>query len=247
MRRLIGLDPADPRRGLAIDEALLEAAHGKGREAMRLWVNDRAVVVGRSQRVRDEVDLAFASRRNVPILRRVSGGGTVYHYPGNLNVSVVLDGGPGTGSVRETFRLFGEAIADALGRIQPAIVSEGNCLLLDGAKVGGAAQARRGDALLYHTTLLVRPADLPMEKLLLAMRPRYRPGRVPSRPCPTVSLEEAVGGDVSMEEVAARVVRTLSDLLGGPPREGRLTAAESARAERLAREKYGDEAWNRSI
>jgi len=247
MRRLIDLDPQDPRRGLAIDEALLEAGHRNGRDAIRLWVNGRAVVVGRSQRVRDEVDLDFARRYNVPALRRISGGGTVYHYPGNLNVSVVLHDGRRMGSVRETFRRFGGAVAGALGRIEPAIVSEGNCLLLRGAKAGGAAQARRGDALLYHTTLLVRSADLPMERLLLAMRPGYRPGRVPSRPRPTVSLEEAVGGDVPMDEVVARVLRALSDLVGGSPREGRLTAAESARADRLAREKYGDRAWNRTV
>ena len=247
MRLLIDLDPADPRRGLAIDEALLESVRGGGRNAVRLWVNDRAAVVGRSQSVSDELDDEFAARSGIPVLRRISGGGTVYHYPGNLIVSVVLADGQRIGSVSRTFRFFGGAIAAGLFRICPAISSDENGLLVGSAKVGGAAQARRGNALLYHTTLLVGPADISMERLLLAMRPGYRPRRVASRPRRTVSLSEAIGCHLSMERVAGILALALSEALSEPLVECRLDDGAERRVGWLATNKYGDAEWNRSL
>ena len=245
MRLLTDLDPLDPRRGLATDEALLEAVRGGGADVVRLWVNGRAVVVGRSQSVADEVDLGFSTRDRIPVLRRISGGGTVYHYPGNLNVSVLLRDGRRIGSVRDAFRAFGEAIAAALGGLCPGIAANENDLLIGGAKVGGAAQARRGDALLYHTTLLVGPADVPMERLLLALRPGYRPRRVPSRSRKTVSLSEATGRELPTDRVAGILIPALYAALPGAPVEASLTAEEERRIRWLTTQKYGDPQWNR--
>jgi len=246
MRLLIDPDPLDPRRGLATDETLLASVRSGGEDAVRLWVNGRAVVVGRSQSVADEVDLDFSARHRIPVLRRISGGGTVYHYPGNLNVSVLLRDGRRIGSVRDAFRVFGGAIATALGGLCPGISADGNDLLIGGAKVGGAAQACRGDALLYHSTLLVGPVDVPMERLLLALRPGYRTRRVPSRPRRTVSLSEASGRDLPVDRVAEALIRSLSVALSGTPvEEACLSAEEEQRVGWLIAHKYGDPQWNR--
>lgn len=246
MRLLIDLDPLDPRRGLATDEALLEAVRGGGEDAVRLWVNGRAVVVGRSQSVADEVDLGFSARRGIPVLRRISGGGTVYHYPGNLNVSVLLRDGRRIGSVRDAFSTFGEAIAAVLGELCPGIAAAENDLLIGGAKVGGAAQARRGDALLYHTSLLVGPVDVPMESLLLALRSGYRPRRVRSRPRETVSLSEAAGRKLPMDRVAEILIAALYGALPGAPVGASLSEEEEQRVRWLTAHKYGDRQWNRA-
>ncbi len=247
MRLLIDLDPADPRRGLAIDEALLESVRGEGQDAVRLWANDRAVIVGRSQSVSDEVDVGLAARSGVPVLRRISGGGTVYHYSGNLNVSIVLRDGRRIGSVGRTFRFLGGAIAAGLAGVCPTISSDENDLLIGETKVGGAAQARRGDALLYHTTLLVGRADISMERLLLAMSPEYRPRRVASRPRRTVSLSEAIGRDLSMERVAEILAPALSEALSEPLVARRLDDREERAVGWLVANKYGDPEWNRSL
>ncbi len=246
MRLLIELDPLDPRRGLATDEALLESARSGGEDTVRLWVNGRAVVVGRSQSVADEVDLDFSARSRIPVLRRISGGGAVYHYSGNLNVSVLLRNGRRTGSVRDAFRTFGAAIAGALSGICAEVSASENDLLIGSAKVGGAAQARRGDALLYHTALLVGPVDLPMERLLLALRPGYRPRSVPSRPRETISLSEASGRELPMAHVAEILIEALSAALLESSVEAPLSAEEEQRVGWLIAHKYGDPQWNRS-
>jgi len=246
MRLLSALDPQEPRRGLATDEALLKSVRGSGQDTIRLWVNDRAAIVGRSQSVADEVDVRFAARCGIPILRRISGGGTVYHYAGNLNVSVVLRDGRRVGSVSAAFRRFGEAIAKALAEICPEISWNENDLLIERRKVGGAAQARRGDSLLYHTTLLVEPVDVRMPDLLLAMRHGYRPKRVASRPRRTVSLAEAIGENLSPERIAGILAPALADTLSEPLSSSGLEDDEERRLRWLVEHKYGDRVWNQS-
>jgi len=80
----------DPVANLALEEALVRAA--PERALLRIWQNSTCVVVGRGQRVEREVDLAACRRDGVPVLRRSSGGGTVYHDLGNLNVTLVAPG-----------------------------------------------------------------------------------------------------------------------------------------------------------
>ena len=246
MRVLIDLDPGDPRRGLAVDEALLESARGGAPDTLRLWVNDRAAIVGRSQAIEDEIDRVFAEREGIPVLRRISGGGAVYHYSGNLNLSVILHDARTVGSVAEVFRLLGGAVAEALVEFCPKISFADNDLLIGAVKVGGAAQARRGDALLYHTTVLVRPVDIPMERVLLALRSDYRAPRVPSRPRATISLSETTDRDLSMADVAAQLAPAIARRLGTSLVPAPLTHEEEARVDRLAKTKYNDSSWNRS-
>ena len=83
----------DPRTNLAREEAI--ARHVGADDAaptpvLRLWRNAPCAVVGRFQLAAAEVDLAATAALRAPVLRRFTGGGTVWHDPGNLNVSVVL-------------------------------------------------------------------------------------------------------------------------------------------------------------
>jgi lipoate-protein ligase A len=90
--KYLGLSFADPRRNLACDEALgdnFEAADGG--EVLRLWEPaDYFAVVGYSNRVKAEVNVAACEQRGIPILRRFSGGGAVLQGPGCLNYTLVL-------------------------------------------------------------------------------------------------------------------------------------------------------------
>jgi len=247
MRLLVDLKPIDPTLGLAIEEVLLDSARQDGCETIRIWVNERAIILGRSQSIAAEVDQVQAQTLGIPILRRISGGGTVYHYPGNLNVSIVFRKRPELSEVSSVFRLFGHLLTEALARLAPKLYPEDNGLYADGLKVGGGAQARRGDAVLYHTTLLVQPCPIPMETLLLAMRSGYRSQGIASRPRATTSLSELLSRPVESTEVVAPIIDALASALSVYPKADRLTPQEAARAAVLRDEKYGSLAWNRKF
>ena len=116
LRLIADLNPIDPAFGLALEEALLESVKNGGDDILRLWVNDRSVIIGRSQSAKNEVDLDFLRSQSIPVLRRLSGGGTVYHYQGNLNMSLFLKDGRNLGTLKETYATMGQAIVDALSR-----------------------------------------------------------------------------------------------------------------------------------
>jgi len=243
MRLLVDLRPCRPALGLALDEALLDSMRVGGPETLRVWINDRSIILGRSQSVAAEVDEAAAVRHRFPILRRVSGGGTVVHYPGNLNVSVVVRERAEWAGVAQIFARFGGALAVGMTAWGHPFRAVDNGIYAGTRKVGGAAQARRGNAILYHTTLMVRPCETPFDELLRALQAGYEPATPASRPRPVTSVSGITGRAMKADDVAAAAIEGLRRELGIDPREGALTPAEVAAAEALARSKYGRREW----
>ena len=238
------LPPSAPAFGIALDEALLETTKREDIDILRMWVNDRAVVIGRSQAAKDEADLEAAEKLGIPVIRRISGGGAVYHYSGNLNISLYLTDARRLGGVVDAFQRMGKAISFGLHKLGVNAKSAGNELLINGAKIGGAAQARRGRSLLYHTTLLVHPDSIPMKQLLLALRPGYRPSRVPSRPRRTMSISEAMGHDFRIEDIADAIEAAIISFLGRAAVEWKIDGAVMERAKALMQDKYETDRWN---
>lgn len=253
----------DPRINLAREEAVaraIAADPGAAAPVLRLWRNAPCVVVGRFQLAAAEVDLAAAAALGVPVLRRFSGGGTVYHDPGNLNVSVVVRPDDAL-FVRDPAlrRLPGlyqlvleplEAAARALG-VGSARATERD-LVVDRpggttAKLGGVAAWLGGRALLVHATLLV-DADLAVLRRVCSGpgapgNPRWE--RTKSRRVTVTSLarELAAAGRTTPSAIAVDVaVAAVFDAGGASPASW--TAAELAAADRLLADRYGDPAWH---
>jgi len=247
MRIVIDLKTEVPAVGLALDEILLEDARDGREGTVRFWVNDRAVIIGRSQMLADEVDVEAAVRERVPMIRRISGGGAVVHYPGNLNMSLVVGDGRRLGSVEQAFHGIGSALVRGLKRICVPASARGSGLYVGDAKIGGAAQARRGSAALYHTTILVRRCPIPLERLLLALRSGYRPRGVASQPHRITSLEDVIGRPATLPEVVGAIrCELVSALTESAMAEAQLDPVERKRAQTLAQSKYKRWAWTAS-
>ena len=244
MRLLLDLTARHAAFGLAVDEALLESARRGGEDAARMWVSERAVVIGRSQAMASECDVAVLEEMGVPALRRVSGGGAVYHYPGNLNVSMVFANARRLGTAEVGFERLGRALARGLRELDIVAEVRDRMLVLRGEKVSGAAQARRGDAILVHATLLVLPDTLKMESLLRALRPGYSPMGAPSRPHATTTLSGAMGRSLDLESAAGAVGHGLSAEFNVMWTEATLSEAEASHARKLEAEKYRSREWN---
>ncbi len=145
----------------------------------------------------------------------------------------------------EAFHRLGGAIAAGLHALGINIQVETDRYMLHGKKVGGAAQARRGTALLYHSTLLVYPDVIPMDRFLLAARPGYRTSGVPSRPYPTASISTIIERKVRLEEIVDAVTTGLVGLFGETAVAGKVNTRELMMARELVQEKYGTVRWNR--
>ncbi len=233
MRVIVDLALREPAENLALEEAILRTyASDLVPPTLRIWRNPRSIVIGRGQRPEEEADLELCRRFHIPVVRRPSGGGAVYHHPGNLNFSLFLPLDGPWNDVRRAHGLVGELLAEALRARWGlrAEVKEG-AVFVEGLKVSGMAQFRhRG--LLYHGTLILWEDRLPMERVLKALQPGYSPSGVPSNPSPTGSISGILGRKVEIEEGVRLLLRAFRPL--GIPRAGEVSLREWALAWSLA-------------
>ncbi|MBI4372420.1 MAG: lipoate--protein ligase family protein, partial [Candidatus Omnitrophica bacterium] len=150
-----------PEHNLACDEALLELSEeGNGHEVLRFWEpRDYFIVVGYSGKIHSEVNLSACKAKNIPILRRPSGGGTVVQGPGCLNFSLILEIGESKplANITETNCFIMRQHQKALESVvEKGIRIEGFSDLACGTlKFSGSAQRRRRRFILFHGTFLL--------------------------------------------------------------------------------------------
>lgn len=121
-------------------------------EYLLLWQNQNAVVVGKHQNTIEEINNAYVKEHGVQVVRRLSGGGAVYHDLGNLNYSFIVNAPMGVYNFRELC----QPVADTLIRLGVHVEFSGrNDLVIDGKKISGNAQFIRRGRILHHGTLLL--------------------------------------------------------------------------------------------
>ncbi|MCK5765194.1 MAG: lipoate--protein ligase family protein, partial [Bacteroidales bacterium] len=89
---LIDRTETDPFFNIAAEEYVLKAFN---EDVFMLWINGPSVIIGKHQVATAEADIMYTWKNNIPVIRRISGGGTVYHDKGNLNYSLVVNGKKG--------------------------------------------------------------------------------------------------------------------------------------------------------
>lgn len=250
---LLDLKLLTPAENLAADEALLdwcEAGHGD--ETLLFWEpREIFVVLGYANKISAEVNVATCEKKETPIFRRCSGGGTVVQMPGGLNYSLILriDENAPTCNITSANQFIMEknraAIENAFqkpatGNRQPAIsicghtdlaLATRHSSLITAKKFAGNSQRRRKNFLLFHGTLLLN-GDLALIAELLLMpsqQPGYRASRSHSDFVTNLNLSVKIVKAAIAKEWNADVE------LKNPPLKEIL---------RLAKEKYSTHEWN---
>lgn len=214
--RLLDLTLPTPEENLALDDALLDEAEAGvcPYETLRLWEpHAPLVVVGRSSQIDSEVWRERCREKNIPILRRSSGGAAIVTGPGCLMYSLVLSlrNRPALRAIDQAHHFVLTALADALRTRGIAAEHCGTSdLVVEGRKYSGNSLRLRREHLLYHGTLLYSfPLGLITACLKTPPRqPDYRAGRdhaafVGNLPLPVESLRAAIAGAWPIEETLA--------------------------------------------
>ncbi len=144
----------DPAENLAFEEKLMTL----GREVFMLWRNAPSVIAGRFVKIDEAVDTEYAALHGIPIVRRKSGGGAVYHDLGNVNYTFIMK--DSRDFTLEYFSLRMIRVLEAVG-VNAVLEVRHNDILADGLKISGAAQYHHGGVVLHHGTLLF-DADIGM-------------------------------------------------------------------------------------
>lgn len=215
----------DPSWNLAAEEYLLTR---RSEPFVRLWRNSDSVIIGRHQNAYAEIDLDFVERNHIPVVRRMTGGGAVFHDTGNVNYSFFdLKG------VR-----FTDVILDALLEMGIDGRCEGrNDLTVDGRKFSGTAVCKHGIRMLEHGTLLF---DASFDRLSAALRPRpekFSGKSVRSVRSRVANLSGYLSSPMTVEDFMGRLAVSIGSRLECTPydySEEDLKAIASLREERFA-------------
>lgn len=149
-------DGHDPTANLALEEYVLRNAQTE-EDLLLFYINAPSIIIGRHQNTLEEINRDYVTQHGIQVVRRLSGGGAVYHDLGNLNFSFI------TSSQPENFRNFKKFTAPVIAALVelgvPAELSGRNDILVDGYKVSGNAQYIAKGRMVSHGTLLFN-ADL---------------------------------------------------------------------------------------
>lgn len=152
---LIGATANTPEFHLALEESILESSPEQ--PLLLMYENPNAVVLGKNQNPWQELNLDYLDKYQIPIYRRISGGGTVFHGPGNLIFSFVE---PSKNGLINPMSDYNRVLISALKKLGLSLKEDSrNCLFLDAKKISGNAQALKKGICLSHGTILVQ-ADL---------------------------------------------------------------------------------------
>jgi len=147
----------DPYFNLATEEYVLKHFE---EDSFMLWRNAPSIIVGKHQNTLAEINIEYVKKNNIQVVRRLSGGGAVFHDLGNLNFTFIQKGKNGN---LIDFRKYTEPILEMLQKLGINALFEGrNDLTIDGKKFSGNAEHIWKDRVLHHGTLLFssKMADL---------------------------------------------------------------------------------------
>lgn len=241
MKQTVFIDAAttDPDFNLALEEYVFESMP-RDREYLMLWQNDNAVIIGRHQNALAEIDTNVVTQNGIRVVRRLSGGGAVYHDLGNLNFTFIVDA---DGESQVDLRRFCQRVADALTALGlDAQVDGRNDILANGCKISGNAQYLRLGRIMHHGTLLF---DSDLSRLGQALRPdpeKVKAKGVQSVRSRVANIRSLLPQDMTLSQFRAHLAQYL--LQGLPHSRHELTQQELAQVEAIRAARYGTWEWN---
>lgn len=208
-------------------------------DVFMLWRNRSAVIIGRNQNTAAEIDSAYAKANGIQIVRRMTGGGAVYHDFGNINYTICASGRQ---LEESAFSRNAACVVEALRRMGVAAEFSGrNDIIVDGKKISGSAKTVLSSRTLFHGTLLF-DTDLSVLTQVLTPDPdKIRAKGIKSVRSRVGNLREYFP-DMHVEEFITaftnEVIAVNNAVLEDIPEDLKLEA------EQLANEKYRSWQWN---
>jgi lipoate-protein ligase A len=229
----------DPTINLAIEEYCLK--HLDINETYLLfYINEPSIIIGKNQNTVEEINSDYVQKKGIHVVRRLSGGGAVYHDLGNLNFSFITKD---DGESFHNFRKFTEPVIEALRKLGVnAELSGRNDILAEGRKISGNAQFSTRGRMFSHGTLLF---DSHIEDVVSALNVKM--DKIQSKGIKSIrsrvaNISEFLDEKITVEEFKQLLLKTIFNTEDIPAYE--LTEEDWAAIRKLSEERYRNWEWN---
>ena len=235
---IIRSNTSNPAFNLATEEFLMNSQYDKW---FYLYINAPSIIVGKHQNSLAEINVDYVKENNVIVIRRTTGGGAVFHDPGNLNFTFIMKEHSGETA---DFRKYTQPIIDVLQAMDVDAKFEGrNDMTIEGKKFSGNAKAYYNNKILQHGTLLFN-STLPNLSQALKLNPlKYIDKAVKSISSRVTNISEHLKQDISLEEFEKRIVDHVRTMYADAE-VYELTDQDRVAIQKLVDEKYGTWDWN---
>ena len=239
MLTILNLTTTDPAFNLAAEQYVFDCLP-KDRSYFMLWQNENAVVIGKYQNTLAEINGPYVEAHKIKVVRRLSGGGAVYHDLGNLNYTYITDAGE-----LETLnmRVFCEPIVRALAEFGvTAEINGRNDMTIDGKKFSGNAQYLRHGRVMHHGTLLYNSDLSAVSKALQVDPEKIRAKGIESVRSRVTNIRRYMKEDIPLfvfREMLLEFIRKETE-----SEDYEFSEEDVHEIERIRRERYDTWEWN---
>lgn len=230
----------DPRVNLAIEEYLIKNIAPE-EEILLFYINKPSIIIGRNQITVQEINVDYVEQNDIIVVRRLSGGGAVYHDLGNLNFSFIAPNSPDN---FHNFRKFTQPVVDVLQKMGVAAELSGrNDILAEGKKISGNAQYVSGPRMVSHGTLLWK-TDLSRVGAALKVKPaKFESKGIRSVRSRVANITEFL--PENPPDIMSFRQRIIDGVFGGGKvNQYHLTETDWQGIHKISRERYQNWDWN---
>lgn len=232
----------DAQVNLALEEYILQN-FGEKDTYLLFYINKPSIIIGRNQNTVEEINTEYVDKNGIKVVRRLSGGGAVYHDEGNLNFSFITKD---DGDSFHNFEKFTKPVVEALKKLGvPAALKGRNDLVADGRKISGNAQFSTKGRMFSHGTLMF---DSEVEHVVSALnvsKEKIESKGIKSIRSRVANISEFLEGEMEMAEFKNLILRYIFDVedVKDIP-EYELTEQDWKNVQQISKERYQNWDWN---
>lgn len=233
-------DDNRPQFNLALEQYVFDNLN-QFDEIFLLWINEPAIIVGKNQNTIEEINLDYVKENNIHVVRRLSGGGAVYHDLGNLNYTIISKS---KGSSSFNFEAFSKPVIEVLDKLGVKAEFTGrNDITIDGKKFCGNAQYMKRGKVLHHGAILFDTDLTVLSKALKVSKDKIESKGVKSVRSRVTNIIDYLDEKITVEDFKQLLLEHMFKK-DSKIKEYKLTEEDYANVNKLMEERYSTWEWN---
>lgn len=237
--KLILSPSTDPAFNLALEQYVFDHMD-RSQEYFMLWQNKNTIVIGKNQNAFAEVHHKIAREKGITVVRRLSGGGAVYHDLGNINFTFILDAKNAT---QLDLHLFCQPIVELLQSLGvPAELNGRNDITIEGKKFSGNSQYLKQGRIMHHGTLMFASDLSVVADVLNVSSDKFHSKATKSVKSRVTNIAPYLTSPLSLEQFKALIIKHIMKTDQAEPYV--FSAQDLAMIQKIKEERYDTYAWN---